>query len=174
MKQNITLKNTFGLSQEEAGMLLGISRGQYSMFVSGKRNLPLDATTKLTALLQYLQEDKGHSKERKQLEKAEAEKTYLKLEQDYRNVTLKLHRVAQKIKVTEDIRNESFAALQVASFLEKQEEKHPVESLAEFIRMRATHNLNTYNLHQLTELQLKKESFELLQHSIGKKLKRLK
>ncbi|MEO8517072.1 MAG: helix-turn-helix transcriptional regulator, partial [Flavobacterium sp.] len=93
MKEQITLKNTIGLSQEETAMLLGVSRGQCSMFVSGKRDLPLDAKNRLIALLQHLKNEKPFSEERQQLEKAEVDKTIQKLEQDYRTVRIKQYRV---------------------------------------------------------------------------------
>ncbi len=173
MKQQFNLKNTMGLTQEETGMLLGVSRAQCSMFVSGKRDLPLEAKTQLVKVLQYLKAEEKISEERQQFDKAEAEKTLLKLEQDYKGVLIKLYRITKKINILENTRNDCFTALRVASFLETQEEKLIIEGLDKFIRNRAKNSLQEHNLHKLIDLQLKKESFEVLKTNIEKKLKSL-
>lgn len=160
MKQQATLKSTIGLSQEETAMLLGVTRGQCSMFVSGKRDLPLDAKNKLIALLQHLKTEKPFSEERQQLEKVEAEKMQRKLEQDYLTIQIKQHRVAKKISIIENTRAECFAAIEVASFLENQKDKHPITGLSQSIRARAANTLKQHDLYTLTELQLKQENLE--------------
>lgn len=79
--------------------------------------------------------------------------------------------MAQKISTIENIRKECFAALEVADFIENQEEKHPIDTFAESIRLRAIRTLKQYDLNALTELQLKKESLEILKTTLEKKMK---
>lgn len=95
MKKATTLKNIIGLTQDELAMYFGVTKGHWSMFVIGKRDLPLDS----------------------------------------------------------------------------QEEKHPIDSFAESIRLRAMKTLKQHNLYSLTELQLKKESLDILKTTLEKKMK---
>ncbi len=171
MKQQLNLKNTIGLSQEETALLLGVTRGQCSMFVSGKRDLPLDAKNKLIVLLQHLKNENNFSEEQQEIEKAEIEKMQRQLEQDYRKLHIKQYRIAQKISIIEKTRAECFAALQVASFLENQKDKHPIETLSKSIRERAVNTLKQHDLYSLTELQLKQENLEMAKKSMEDKFK---
>lgn len=174
MKKDASLKNILGLTQEEAAYLLGIERGQWSMYVSGKRNLPLAATEKLAVLLKHMQQVKSTSKESQELAKAEQKKMQEQLQQDYLTVQIKQHKVAQQIRAIENKRAECFAALEVAAFLEHNKAYQPKNDLARGIRARAVGTLRTHNLYVLTDLQLKKESLEMLKNSLEQKMKESK
>lgn len=171
MKNNPSLKNIIGLTQEEAAMYFGVTIGHWSMFVTGKRGLPSESTIKLSALLQHLKEEKPVSEARQLLDKAEIENLQHKLQYDYTSVKMKLYKLAKKISVIENIRTECFAALEVAEFIDNQEEKHAIDSLSKFIRLRAMKTLKQHDLYSLTELQLKKESLEILKMTLEKKIK---
>jgi transcriptional regulator with XRE-family HTH domain len=173
MKNQTSLKNILGLTQEEAAMYFGVSKGHWSMFVIGKRDLPLKATIKLTAVLQHLKAEKPLSEARQQLDKAELEKLQHKLQYDYTTIKMKQYKLAQKISSVENIRAECFAALEVADFLDKQEEKLPFDSFAETIRLRAIRTLKQHDLYALKQLQLKKENLEILKTTLEKKIKTL-
>lgn len=54
MKKEVTTCELLGLSQLEISLLLKINRSQWSMYESGKRNLPLQAMQQLNAMLQYV------------------------------------------------------------------------------------------------------------------------
>lgn len=173
MKNKYNLKKIIGLTQEEAAMLFGVTIGHWSMFVIGKRDLPSESTIKLGALLQHLKEEKPLSEARQKLDKVEIENLQHKLEYDYTSVKMKLYKVAKKISVIENIRAECFAALEVAEFIDNQEEKHPVGSLSRFIRLRAMKTLKQHDLYSLEELQLKKESLEILKTTLENKIKEI-
>ncbi len=160
-----------GLTQEESAIFFGVTPGHWSMITIGKRSLPLEGTIKLTALLQHLKEDEPLSQARQQIDKVENETLKHKLQQDYKGIKFKLHKVDQKISKIENIRTECFAVLEVADFIDKQEEKYPIESFGKFIRMRAMKTLKQHDLYALTELQLKKESLEILKMTLEKKMK---
>ncbi|MBC8883872.1 helix-turn-helix transcriptional regulator [Flavobacterium piscinae] len=51
-------KDITGLTHDEMATVLGVHRSQWSMYVSGKRSLPLEATIKLNELLQSIQKNK--------------------------------------------------------------------------------------------------------------------
>jgi transcriptional regulator with XRE-family HTH domain len=171
MKKATTLKNIIGLTQEESAMYFGVTKGHWSMFVIGKRDLPLESSMKLGVLLQHLKGEKPFSEARQQLDKTELENLQHKLQQDYTTIKLKQYKLAKKISVIENIRKECFAALEVADFLESQEEKHPIGSFAKIIRLRAMKTLKQHDLYSLTELQLKKESLDILKMTLEKKMK---
>ena len=171
MKNNSTLKNIIGLTQEESAIFFGVTIGHWSMITIGKRDLPLEGTIKLSALLQHLKEQKSFSEARQQLDKVENETLQHKLQQDYKDTQFKLYKVNQKISKIENIRKECFSVLEVADFVDNQEEKYPIESFGKYIRMRALKSLKQHDLYSLTELQLKKESLEVLKTTLEKKIK---
>ena len=169
MKNKEVLKNRIGLSHEEAAIYLGISCGQWSMFVSGKRELPTNAMQKLAPLLRYLHDEKPVSVIKQEVDKAELENLQHKLQQDYLNVKIKLYRLNKKISTIENIRTECFAALDTLEFLKKTEETKTF--LIDGIRLGAKQRLKQHSLYALTELQLKKESLEVFKSSLEKRLK---
>lgn len=171
MKKDAVLKNILGLSQEETAYMLGIERGLWSMYVSGKRDLPVAATQQLAVLLKHLQEEKSLSKESRELAKAEKKKTQEQLEQEYLKVQIKQYKLSKKISTIENIRAECFAALEVAAFLEHQNESQAKNALVKSIRSRAVNTLKKHSLYVLTDLQLKKENLEMLKYSLEQKKK---
>lgn len=52
MKKRNIFKTPLLFSQEEMALLLGVTRSTWSMYVSGLRDIPTDATVKLAKLLQ--------------------------------------------------------------------------------------------------------------------------
>lgn len=165
MKNAATLKSLLGLTQEEMGMLLGIPTSQWAMFKSGKRDLPLAATQQLGTLLQEIKKGKS-SKGTQQFLKAEQQKAQEKAKKEYRDLQLKLYRTEKEITTLENIRTECIAALEVATLLEKQNEK---TDLAASIKYRALKTLNKHSLHKLEQLQRKKATFEILKSEIESK-----
>lgn len=170
MKNKNSLKNILGLTHEEAAIFFGVSKGNWSMITLGKRSLPVDGTIKLGKLLDYKDKEKPVSALRQQLEKAEQEKLQLQLQQDYKTVQFKLYKVTKKIASVEKIRNECFAALDVADFIDHQNEKYPLDSFAKAIRLRAMDALKLYSLYSLEALQLKKQSLEVSKIALEKKM----
>lgn len=171
MKKDDALKNILGLSQEEAAYMLGIERGQWSMFVSGKRNLPLKATQQLAVVLKHLQEKKGVSKENEVIAKAEQQQAQEKLQQDYRKVQIKLYKTDKQISTIENIRTECFAALEVAALLEQENEFQERSKLATGVRNRAMATLQKHNQYALETLKLKKVSLDHLKIGLESRLK---
>jgi transcriptional regulator with XRE-family HTH domain len=171
MKNNTSLKNILGLTQEESAIYFGVTPGHWSMINIGKRSLPIEGTIKLAALLEHLKEEKPFSAARQQLEKAELEKLQHKLNYDCTTIKMKQYKLAQKISTIENIRKECFAALEVAEFIENQEEKYPIDSFDKGIRLRAMKTLKQYDLYTLTKLQIKMESLEILKPILEKKIK---
>ncbi|MGX7668215.1 hypothetical protein [Flavobacterium pedocola] len=171
MEKRPEFKNILGLTQEEMAMLLRIPISQWKMFKSGKRGIPLDALKQLTFLLQGAQERKQTSKEVLQVLNAEEQKAKEKLKLDYLNIQIKQYRVKKELERVENHRMESIAALELVSFLEKQQEISVQAGLLLIIKDRALKTLHKHSLHKLEQLQLQKENYERLASRIEARLK---
>lgn len=168
MKNTASIKSIIGLSQEETAMLFGITRSQWAMYASGKRDLPLAAKQLLASLIANRQHHKSVSKESAAILATEKKKANEWLQREY---TIAQHRqqlIEGKIKAMENIRAECFAALEAVSFLKSQ--PNPNTSLLKSIQIRATNTLQKNSLPQLLDFQLKKETVEMLKLKIHKKI----
>ena len=59
MENNIKIQDLLGLKQEEMAVVLKATRAQWSMYLSGKRSLPVVAKLKLAEILNFVnQQDK--------------------------------------------------------------------------------------------------------------------
>lgn len=170
MKDTTPLKNLLGLTQEEMALLLGIHASRWSMFKSGKRSLPAEAAVSFAALMKGIQQKKERSKEAQQLMKAEQEHAKEKRRIEYLRVQAKLSQVEKELELLESRRAESFAALETAFFLERQQESTANQHFIQSIRSRALTTLKKQSLYKLEELQLEKENLEMLKLKIGKKI----
>jgi transcriptional regulator with XRE-family HTH domain len=54
-----TIRAMLGLTQQEMAMLLNVSRGQWSMYESNRRNLPLAASLRLGEIITYMLSPEG-------------------------------------------------------------------------------------------------------------------
>ena len=167
MKKRAEIKNMLGLTQEEMAMVLGITKGQWSMYKSGQRDLPLEALQQFSVLLQGVQKEKI-SKTAQGFIKQEQHKTNEKLKEAYENTQIKLHRVQKEIDTIEKQRTECFAALKTAAFLENNNDKF---GLASSIKTRAIKSLHKYSLYNLEKLQLQKENFEIMKSKLEQRMK---
>ncbi|MCO6162218.1 helix-turn-helix domain-containing protein [Flavobacterium sp. NRK F7] len=55
-KENLKITELLGMKQEEVALILEISRSHWSMYESGKRNLPTSAKLKLAEILTFVQQ----------------------------------------------------------------------------------------------------------------------
>lgn len=55
---NSEIKNILGIKQEDLAMILGVSRGQLSMYIIGKRDLPIEAKLILSELIAVFSNNK--------------------------------------------------------------------------------------------------------------------
>jgi transcriptional regulator with XRE-family HTH domain len=171
MKHDKTIKNLLGLSQEEISMILGISRIQWAMYETGRRDIPLAAKKQLGALLANTQKAKSVSPESIKMAEKEKKNENEWLNREYKAIDHKQQYLERKIIAIESIRVECFAALEVVQYLESQSENEFTISLANSIKTRATNTLHKHSSARLLELKLKKESFEMLKYSFLQKIK---
>ncbi|TCN58913.1 hypothetical protein D0809_11220 [Flavobacterium circumlabens] len=81
MKKEENVGTLLGIPQEEMAILLQVTRGQWSMFLSGKRSLPTAAVLKLTEMLTIVKEAETQEPHAAALKEEEARiKKYLEEE----------------------------------------------------------------------------------------------
>jgi transcriptional regulator with XRE-family HTH domain len=100
-----TIRAMLGLTQQEMAMLLNVSRGQWSMYESNRRNLPLAASLRLGEMIVYMlspeskalknlpDTDKVDNEIKKGLEKRLKENDY-----QQQVITRKIERAQQKLE----------------------------------------------------------------------------
>jgi transcriptional regulator with XRE-family HTH domain len=154
MKKENHLKSLLGLTQEEAAMLFNITRIQWAQFSTGRREIPATAKLKLAEVLTALKNNKKSPTLTTQLLEIEKKKA-----------------LDKKIIKIQQVRGDAFKALEVANYLESQKGNTPFVEMASFIQNRVKNTLKKNSLVHLQELELKKESLEMLKSKITKKLK---
>ena len=172
MKKSETLRNILGgITQEELAMLLGITRGQLSMHEIGRRDIPLPAKEKLADILTTLHKNKSISAYSNSIIKTEKKIAYEWLKKECKELEYKVLLLDRKIEKVMQVRKEAFKALEVVQYLESKNAYPHEQSLAKTIKKRVEKTLKKQNLQHLYELQLKKETLEMLKLQIEKKLK---
>jgi transcriptional regulator with XRE-family HTH domain len=101
MKNEVTISELLGVSQIEMSILLKINRSQWSMYESGKRDLPVDAKLKMSEMLKHVQNKNDKQLKTQELstqQEAQKKETLEKLlkENDYQQQTIE--RTINKIK----------------------------------------------------------------------------
>ena len=168
MKDRSEIKTILGLTQNEMGMLLGIPKSNWSMFKSGQRDISLTAKEQLANLMDASAKRKKSCKEIDALIKEETKNEKVSLKQELITTELKIKRVTKEIENLNRIRENLFAAYETADLLHS--DFSNAKLLADSIKTRVTNSLKKYNLASMTNLQLKKESLEMLKLQLEKKL----
>lgn len=170
MKNTTNIKNKLGFSQEEMGMLLGISKGKWAMYDAGQRNLPLAAENQLIILLSHLQRSKEHSHEKQKFLVSEQKQTQEWLKHEYSNIQHKEQLLERQLRAIENKRTKCFTALELVHSLETNEIEFSFAILKE-IKARLINTLNKNSHCQLQKLQMKKEHLTLLKNILEQKMK---
>lgn len=168
MKSKTGIKGILGLSQKEMAKLTGVSRSQWAMSEIGQREMPPGSSTIVADLLIWLHTSKSGAKEAEKIIEAEKKNHKKWLEKEYRAQQHKVILLERKIQTVEKIRKDCFAALGVVHYLEEHPGNAAFAALAVDVRERIELGLRKNSLEQL---QLKKESAEMLKNKIGIKLK---
>ena len=133
MKKRETICKLLGTTQEEMAMLLRVSRSQWSMFESGKRDLPSAALQFLSEILAHLQSPEAKTTKTQATLAKEAAKKKQTLEALIKENQYQQLLVAKKIADIEKKQEASVKALQLAAFLNKRTDKNR-EHDADFLK----------------------------------------
>lgn len=161
MSQKIKIREVLGITQEQASLLVGVSRTHFAMYELGKRDLPTHAMLKLTRLWQFVNENQKNDT----LHLLENNKLSLLrfIEEKIEEAQLKKlnwEKKQKKIK-NNSIKNQN--ALQVISFLKREAKSEREEALLQLIENDILIKLKNNNWKEQFELQFKLDSLKLFQ-----------
>jgi transcriptional regulator with XRE-family HTH domain len=156
MKKNETARTLLGLKQEEMAALLGISRGLWSMYESGKRDLPGQAQIRLAEILKYVESAKANAKITADKDAEGAELNALLKENEYQQL-----RTARQLAAAERTFESGIRALQLAAYLISQTgAKKEASGLSKVIETRAKKHIEQNGTPALTRLKIKQTTLE--------------
>lgn len=129
----MTIRAQLGITQEEAAELLGVSRGQLSMYELGKRDLPTHALVKLATLTNHVSDAMNKRKDAGVDIKTQQKVSNSIIEEILAKHELKKRQLERKLKKI--IRNEqkAFAAMQVALYEQKNNKEAQKNTVANLL-----------------------------------------
>jgi CRISPR/Cas system CMR subunit Cmr4 (Cas7 group RAMP superfamily) len=173
MKTINSIKDLFGMKYEDMAMLLQISKSQWGMYVTGKRNLPLAAKQKLANMLAF-NNDKVASKVIVP-NKLEIRKTQMVLQKLYSDNTNQQAIVKQKLITIAKKQKTADTAIDFITYLESQREQQTeaYQNLLKMIKQNAQTELKNNSLALQTQLQIKLKTLVTEEKQIFKEMKKL-
>lgn len=173
-KKMETFTSLLGIDQHSLAMLLRVNRSQWSMFESGKRNIPLEAKRLLAEMTGFLKFDEAGAKLPEPLEdQAEATKEYL--EKSLKDNHYQLYEITQKIARAEEKYIRNTKAVKISAYLLSRPETQKLFDgvLLKNISDRALRALQKSGLAELTSLRMKEERLQLEKLLLGSELRKM-
>lgn len=163
MKKTNTISKLLGFTQEDMALLLGVSRGQWSMYESGKRDIPVQAKQLLAEMLKFMQTPAAiisrklphvahqEAKKKEQLERLLKENEYQQLI------------IAKKLAALEKKYTAALVVLQLMDHLAtlSHHKKALDQELLDSIAGKSALTLTKSGLPSLIKLQIKQEVLEM-------------
>lgn len=150
-------KEITGLTHDEMALFLGVHRSQWSMFVSGKRSLPLEATVKLNELLQYVKKNKTAKTSRNFLEN-ESKTVQKEWQKKLTDLAIMHHQVNKKIEEIQKTREHLLAGITALDFFKNKKDNNSLQT--RIIENRIKKSLELNSLQKLAACELKKQQIE--------------
>ncbi len=172
MKKETTLTKLLGITQQEAAMLLGVSTSQWSMYSSGKRDLPAPAMALLAEMLAYVKSAEASPKNKQATDEPGATQEYL--EQRLRENEYRQQQLVRKMETTQRKQLAQSRKLLLSEFLEIRNAEKQVVTGHEVFKMKATQTAQTNVSDLLAAQQHQKELFELERKMLASKLTTLR
>jgi transcriptional regulator with XRE-family HTH domain len=172
MKKETTLTQLLGITQLDAAMLLGVSTSQWSMYSSGKRDLPVPAMALLAEMLAYVKSAEANPKSKKATEEQGETQQYLERrlhENEYRQQQL-----VRKMETAQRKQLAQSRKLLLSEFLEQRNAGKQVITGHEVFKMKVTQTAQTTVSDLLAAQQHQKELFELERKMLESKLTTLR
>lgn len=161
-----------GIKQEEIALLLEITRSQWAMYVTGKRDLPTAAKLKLAEMLAFVQKKDSYWKKELPIHKEQKGQMKKKLEDlivvnkhlQFKT-TLKLQEVNKRYSL-------NFNRLKTMHYFEMNPQKLTQKEnlLLEVMHNRAKNEMAKKGLSKLLELEVKLETLQEEEKILTKKL----
>jgi transcriptional regulator with XRE-family HTH domain len=160
MKKNSSLRSLLGITQEEAAQLLQITRSQLSLYELGKREIPTKAMVKLAELWLYVEEANKTPKETLPYFKEQEAKWQEQLKKKIRNNKFEQWKLERKIEKIEKKFKKCCAALEVAAYLETENQTEAEKDLLKLIAKNAQKGIDRNGWHVQEECKLALQSLQ--------------
>ncbi len=158
MKAKIDFKSLFGLTQLQISMLLGVTRSQWSHYVTGRRDLPSEASMLLSEMILHMVTlDSNALKKNMSLDLT---RTKLKLEDALAENKIQLLKIARKIAMETQKHERYLRSVELTRFLtvEEQDGKRNLPRILKTITDGALQNFeisgNAFKLLVIREQEL--------------------
>lgn len=174
MERNKNIREILGIKQEEIAMLLQVTRSQWSMYEIGKRDLPIAAKLKLSAMLEYVQKNESNFRLKVSETKMQKQKTAKWLEEQI-VINQHKHKLAdKKLKSIQKNYETSLNTLKLYDFLKTKTYKSSKEEdfVINVLKLRADVNIQKNALDIQAKHQLKLQLIEqelIILHTLVKK-----
>lgn len=156
-KKKGVLRQFFGVSQEEMAKLLKISRAQWSMFESGKADLPPKARIQYNNLIIYVQSAKEKAAKKKPAPVQPNERTVQKMKLSLLTNLTRQGKTAREIERLQKKQALAESALHLEGYGEKSKQKQPqfVADEINKILKRAKEDVQLSESFEMVELKVK-------------------
>lgn len=164
MENEIKLQALLGLKQEYVAMILKVTRTQWSMFVLGKRDLPINAKLKLAELLTFVSSD-VNAADINALVLSTASKRRKIFETQQKSNLFQQMKVERKLKALVKKYEMAVASIKVIGFLEQSQSlSQDEQNFWALIKMYAVREMekNCEVVQEKWQLKLKTLQFEAM------------
>ncbi|CAM3925156.1 MULTISPECIES: helix-turn-helix domain-containing protein [Flavobacterium] len=170
--EKIKIRELLGMKQEEIALLLEITRSQWAMYETGKRDLPTAAKLKLAEMLAFVQKKDSYWKKELPIHKEQTLQKKKKLEDLI--VINKHHQFITELKL-KDIKkkyNVNFNRLKTMRYFEMNPQKLSKKEnlLLEVMSNRAKNEIEKKGLLKQLEIEVKLETLQEEEKVLKKKL----
>ena len=166
---NTEIKNLLGIKQEDLAMILGVSRGQLSMYIIGKRNLPIEAKLILSELVAVFSNNKKQMINNNVLNNDldDAEKIFYSMKKidAYKKIVLQ-----KKLSILERKYADSKKTIALIEYLETSLDfaNNDKKQLYDLIKSKAEIEIKKYGLTAQISLKIELESLKNKEKTIQK------
>lgn len=150
-------KNFIGLTNDEMATFLEVHRSQWSMFVSGKRSLPVEATLKLNELLHYVEKNNVNKTNFSFLEN-ERKIVRKEMQSKLSDLEVMLYKVNKKMEKVKNKREQLLSGKTALEFFKTK--KNSTNSQIRSIENRINKSFEFNSLKNLESIELKKQQIE--------------
>ncbi len=168
MKKETTITQLLGITQQDAAMLLGVSTSQWSMYSSGKRDLPAPAMALLAEMLAYVKSAEANAKNKPAADEPRETQEYL--EERLRYNGYRQQQLERKIAAAQRKQLAQSRRALLSEFLEIRKAGKQVVKGHEVLLIKTSKKGETTPSDWLTERQHQKELLELERSMLESKL----
>lgn len=175
MIKNKDFRQTLGITQEEAALLLKTTKSQIAMFELGLRELPVAKLHKLVTLYNHIQ-SKQQQKTGSTDDKAENAKCFAMLEKELKNSEMEVVLLNRELEQVKAKYQKNVSVLELVNYLESElpEKEKPSQDFIKVLRNKAIRGIEKNGTTVQLKAELTIKTAQQYQKEIKKELERLK